>query len=157
MLRDPERLRGPADQGARRRERMQRATLNRTRGARVRASVALAALLVAGSACMPIDSLPFSMSMADRAVVYEAVALHQHAVALFEQGQIRDAITLAAKAAELLESKLGPDHPDVAIPLRSLAVFQQTQGAYADAESLYARVLAIVAAVAAVNPAQRGR
>src|ERR1051325_2480616 len=123
---------------------MQRAALKPPRELAMRVFIPLVALLIATSACIAPDNLPRSLRSEDRAVVYEAVEVHKHAVAIFEQGNVRDAITVAAKAAELLESKLGPDHPYVAIPLRSLAVFYQIQGAYIEAEPLFARVVAIM-------------
>lgn len=110
----------------------------------MRVLTGLVVLVIAISACIAPDNLPMLLSQADRAEVYEAVEIHRQAIALFEKGNVRDAITLAAKAAELLESKLGPDHVHVAVPLRSLAVFHQSQGDYAEAERLFARVLAIL-------------
>src|ERR1041384_7831109 len=97
--------------------------------ANVQLSIVVTVLLTATiSACLAPDNLPRSLSVEDRAVVYEAVAVHQAATERFEQGNVRDAITLAAKAAELLESKLGPDHVHLTVPLRSLAIFYQAQG-----------------------------
>src|SRR5262245_1689917 len=121
---------------------MRRARLSPMRERRTLSLIAPAIVLIAISGCIAPDNLPVSMSVADRAVVYEAVVVHQRAVELFERGSVSDAITLAEKAAELLEARLGRDHVHVAVPLRSLAVFHQTQGAYAQAEALFARVLA---------------
>jgi CHAT domain-containing protein len=99
-------------------------------------------MALAGCLFQP-DSLSMSLSSSARATVYEAVYVHKRAVQLYQQGRIRDAIAVAAKALDLFEDALGPMHPCVAVPLRSLAVFYQSQGAYAKAEPLYARVVAI--------------
>src|SRR5262249_31115803 len=94
--------------------------------------------------CVPtLDGLPRSISSKDRATVYEAVYVHKRAVELYEEGKFPEAVAVGEKAVELLEQALGPNHIYVAVPLRSLAVFLQTQGAYAKAEPLYERVIAL--------------
>lgn len=103
-------------------------------------TLALAMML---SACIRPDTLPMGLSSTDRATVYEAIYVHKRAVQLYELGRAQDAIAVAEKALELLEGALGPNHPCLAVPLRSLAVFHQSQGAYAKAEPLYDRVITI--------------
>jgi tetratricopeptide (TPR) repeat protein len=48
------------------------------------------------------------------------------------------------KALAIREKALGPEHPDVAASLNSLAELYQAQGQYAKAEPLYDRALAIL-------------
>jgi len=48
-----------------------------------------------------------------------------------------------ARALDIREKALGPNHPDVATSLNNLASLYQDQGAYAKAEPLYARALDI--------------
>ena len=44
----------------------------------------------------------------------------------------------------IAEKTLGPDHPNVAVGLKNLALLYYKQGQYAQAEPLYMRALAIV-------------
>jgi CHAT domain-containing protein/tetratricopeptide (TPR) repeat protein len=124
---------------------MHRATLiTRKNPMMIRPTCALTLVFIASLAgCRAPDSLPSWLSSTDRATIYEAVYVHQHAIRVYEQGNYRDAIAVAEKALDLLEGTLGPSHPCVAVPVHSLAVFQHTQGAYAKAEPLYARVIGI--------------
>src|SRR5882724_5711101 len=93
------------------------------------------ATYLAGCLLAP-DTLPRSLWSSDRATVYEAIYVHKRAIQLYAQGRIRDAIAVEEKAVDLFDGALGAMDPCVAVPLRSLAVFYQTQGAYAKAELL---------------------
>jgi CHAT domain-containing protein len=66
-----------------------------------------------------------------------------HAVVYLEQGRYADAEPLFKRALVIREKSLGPDHPDVAQTLNSLAMTLKHQDRYADAEPLYKRALAI--------------
>ena len=59
------------------------------------------------------------------------------------QGRYVDAEAFSKRSLAIREKALGPDHPDVAASLNSLAAMYQVQGRYADAEPLYKRSLAI--------------
>src|SRR5262249_5542034 len=50
---------------------------------------------------------------------------------------------LYQRSLKIRESKLGPDHPDVAQSLNNLATLYKAQGQYAQAEPLYQRSLKI--------------
>jgi tetratricopeptide (TPR) repeat protein len=64
---------------------------------------------------------------------------------LYRAGKFSEAVPLAQRALAIREKALGPDHPDVAKSLNSLALLYAKQGRYADAEPLYKRALAISA------------
>ena len=57
------------------------------------------------------------------------------------QGRYRDAEPLYKRSLTIREKVLGPDHPDVAVSLNSLAQLYHAEGHYADAEPLYKRSL----------------
>src|SRR4051794_19349858 len=59
------------------------------------------------------------------------------------QGRYADAEPLYKRSLAIREKALGPDHPDVANSLNSLAALYQDQGRYADAEPFYIRALEI--------------
>ncbi len=50
---------------------------------------------------------------------------------LYQEGRYADAVPLAARAVELGEELLGPEHPDVARSLNNLANLYQDTGDYA--------------------------
>src|SRR6516225_9373463 len=75
--------------------------------------------------------------------VEDATALHQKVIELKKQGRYSDAVPLAQRALAIQEKTLGPDHPDVALPLYSLASLYSELGRYGDAEPLLKRSLAI--------------
>ena len=58
-------------------------------------------------------------------------------------GQYAKAEPLYQRSLKIRESKLGPDHPDVAQSLNNLATLYQDMGQYAKAEPLYQRSLKI--------------
>jgi CHAT domain-containing protein/Tfp pilus assembly protein PilF len=62
---------------------------------------------------------------------------------LSQAGKYSEAIPLAQRALAIREKALGPDHPDVAASLNTLANLYVKQGRYADAEPLTKRALAI--------------
>src|SRR5439155_467798 len=59
------------------------------------------------------------------------------------QGQYAKAEPLCQRSLNIRETKLGPDHPDVARSLNSLATLYTAQGQYAQAEPLCQRSLKI--------------
>jgi tetratricopeptide (TPR) repeat protein len=69
--------------------------------------------------------------------------LNQEVMALERAGQYDRAVGVAQKALQVAEQNVGPSHPDVAMSLNNLAALYRTQGAYAKAEPLYKRALAI--------------
>jgi tetratricopeptide (TPR) repeat protein len=75
--------------------------------------------------------------------VKDAGALQRKANELYDAGKYAQALPLAQRALSIREKALGPNHPDVAGSLNSLALLYQDQGRYADAEPLYKRSLAI--------------
>ena len=59
------------------------------------------------------------------------------------QGRYAEAEPLLRRALAIDEKALGPEHPDTAATLNSLAELYNKQGRYAEAEPLYRRALAI--------------
>ncbi len=62
---------------------------------------------------------------------------------LYRAGEYDRAVVVAKKAVEVAEKNVGPNHPDLATSLDSLALLYRTQGQYALAEPLYKRALVI--------------
>jgi tetratricopeptide (TPR) repeat protein len=60
------------------------------------------------------------------------------------QGRYDEAVPCYKRSLEILQNKLGPDHPDVALALSNLADLLQKQRRYGDAELLYEQALKIV-------------
>ena len=69
--------------------------------------------------------------------------LNQEARELYRTGNYDRAVVVAKKALEVAEKNFGPNHPDVAKSLNSLARLYKTQAQYAQAEPLVERALAI--------------
>ena len=88
----------------------------------------------------PPAALGQSSSIWDTA---DAAALNQQVTQLYNQGRYSEAIPLAQRALALREKALGPDHPDVALSLYTLATLYQNLERYQDAEPLFKRNLAI--------------
>jgi Tfp pilus assembly protein PilF len=65
-------------------------------------------------------------------------------VSLYRQGQYDRAVVVAKKALQAAEQNVGHNQPNVAMSLNNLALVDQTQGQYAQAERLYKRSLAIL-------------
>ncbi|MGJ3251913.1 MAG: tetratricopeptide repeat protein [Elainellaceae cyanobacterium] len=74
----------------------------------------------------------------------EAEQLGQQVTQLYQQGRYADAIPLAQRVLEILETALDENHPLVATSLNNLAELYRAQGNYAAAEPLYQRSLSIV-------------
>jgi CHAT domain-containing protein/tetratricopeptide (TPR) repeat protein len=104
---------------------------------------ALVLVFIIGIAGCQLDGLPATLSGRKRATIYEAVHMHTRAVELYVKGSVSNAIAVGKKVVELFEVTLGPTHAHIAIPLSSLAVFHQSLGEYAEAESSLLRVLSI--------------
>lgn len=64
-------------------------------------------------------------------------------VALFAKGRFQEALPFAERALELSEREFGPDHPEVAAKLNSLAEVYRAQGKFFVAEALHLRALEI--------------
>jgi CHAT domain-containing protein/tetratricopeptide (TPR) repeat protein len=62
---------------------------------------------------------------------------------LSRAGKYGEATEIAKRALAARETALGPEHPDVATALKTLADLYRTQARYSDAEPLYRRSLAI--------------
>ena len=69
--------------------------------------------------------------------------LNQQAVKLYRQGKSAEAIPIGQRALELAEKTFGPNHPNVAKSLDTLAWVYEDQRMYAEAEPLFKRSLAI--------------
>ncbi|WP_437841990.1 tetratricopeptide repeat protein [Sorangium sp. So ce1153] len=96
----------------------------------------------------PVDA-PAEMPNLDAATapngpLEEAARLSARIVELERAGRYDEALPLARRALELREQALGPEHPDVATSLDSLAALLWAKGDYAAAEPLYRRALAIL-------------
>ena len=55
-------------------------------------------------------------------------------------GRYAQAEPLLKRSLQIRETKLGPDHPDVATTLNNLALLYKKTGRYAEAEPLYQAV-----------------
>jgi tetratricopeptide (TPR) repeat protein len=62
---------------------------------------------------------------------------------LYQQERYSEAAKIAEEALTVAEKAFGPDHPNVATSLNTLAFLYNAQGKYAKAESLYERSLKI--------------
>ena len=69
--------------------------------------------------------------------------LNQKVDGLYQTGKYAEAIPLAQQVLAIREKALGPDDPDVATALNTLAILYINQGRYADAEPSVKRALAI--------------
>ncbi|MEO0684126.1 MAG: tetratricopeptide repeat protein [Cyanobacteria bacterium J06649_11] len=72
----------------------------------------------------------------------EADGLIERADKLKQEGNYRKAIPLLKKALRIQEKILGKEHPDLSTSLNNLALLYDSQGSYAEAESLYLRLIA---------------
>ena len=73
----------------------------------------------------------------------EAERLNREGLALYSSGKYADAEPLLRRALAIRELALGPEHPDLALSLNSLALLFHARGEYAKAEPLYRGSLAI--------------
>ncbi len=91
-------------------------------------------LLVAAdhAADFPGDDLRRAMTLNDLAAICIAEGRHAEAEVLFRQ------------ATEVIEAALGPEHPDLAAHLATVAAFHAEQGIYTEAEPRYERAVAIL-------------
>src|SRR5690348_14378225 len=64
-------------------------------------------------------------------------------VELYSQGKYADAVPLAEEAVRIAEATFGPDTPNMAASVDSLAALYRPLGRYEEAEKLYRRGLAI--------------
>ena len=72
-----------------------------------------------------------------------AEILNKHGTAAYQSGESALAIQSFEHSLELLQKKLGKNHPDVAAALNNLALLYYSRGDYERAEPLYRRSLAI--------------
>ena len=91
-------------------------------------------LLVAAdhAAGFPPYDLRRAMTLNDLAEICVAEQRHAEAEVLYRQ------------ATEVIETALGPDHPDLAAHLATVATFYAEQGIYTEAEPRYERAVAIL-------------
>jgi CHAT domain-containing protein/tetratricopeptide (TPR) repeat protein len=75
--------------------------------------------------------------------VQQAGALHQEAIALYQQGQYAKAVAKAREALTLRRQVLPKDHPDLAASLNNLGVLLQAMGQHEEARQHYEEALAI--------------
>ena len=73
----------------------------------------------------------------------DLAALNSRVEELYGKGDLAGAMKVAKKLEEAAERQLGPDHPDTAACLNTLAFLCQAQGEYAKAEPLFKRALAV--------------
>src|SRR2546428_1918303 len=72
----------------------------------------------------------------------EAQRLNQEAAAIRSSGKFSEVVPLVQRALAIQEKIQGPEHPDVAASLDTLAGLYRDQGEYAGAELLYRRAAA---------------
>jgi CHAT domain-containing protein len=83
------------------------------------------------------------LSAEDRASLRAAKIQYARAGALFQAGKYPESIRLSEPVLETVRRLLGPDHPDTAAALRSMATLYVLSGDYARAEPLYQQALEI--------------
>jgi len=69
--------------------------------------------------------------------------LNAKVITLYQKGQYSEAAKVAEEALKVAQKTFGPNHPNVATSLNSLALLYKTQGKYAEAEPLYKLALTI--------------
>jgi Flp pilus assembly protein TadD len=69
-------------------------------------------------------------------------------------GKTKAAEALYLKELKLSEKLVGPDHPDLCVPLNNLAMFYESQQDYKKAEEYSARAIRILEAAYGPNHAQ---
>jgi tetratricopeptide (TPR) repeat protein len=79
-----------------------------------------------------------------RSETIDSKLLDEQIAKLYRDGRYSEAIPLAQQLLESREKAAGPDHPEVASALTTLANLYNSQGRYADAEPLYKRSLSIL-------------
>jgi CHAT domain-containing protein/Tfp pilus assembly protein PilF len=84
-----------------------------------------------------------SPSHSQKSPLEEAKALNRKVIELYRQGQYLEAIGIAKRVLSLFEKTLGPEHPNVATGLNTLARLHKSLGDYAKAEPLYQQSLTI--------------
>ena len=72
-----------------------------------------------------------------------ATTLNDQGLGLYQQGRYAEAEPPYKRALAIREQALGPEHPEVANSLSSLAALHRAQGRYGEAEPLFKRALAI--------------
>lgn len=77
-------------------------------------------------------------------------------VTLHREGRISEAIEVAMEALKVAEITFGPNHPNMAASLNTLALLYHSQGKYAEAEPLYKRALAITRSGPRADPSSCG-
>ena len=90
----------------------------------------------------PSDGQP-PLSDAQKAELEKATELNNQVQALHREGKYLDAAIFADQVLEIHEKILGPEHPDTARSLNSLAALYKSHTNYAAAEPLYQRALKI--------------
>jgi tetratricopeptide (TPR) repeat protein len=88
-------------------------------------------------------ALSYFSALQSWAQLDEVEGLNKRIAELSQANKFSQAIPLAQRALSIRESALGPDHPDVATALNTLAELYVAQHRYAEAEPLYRRSLAI--------------
>src|SRR5205823_2301387 len=73
-----------------------------------------------------------------------AIKLHDRAILYRDQRKYGRALTACRKSLRRFENALGTKHPDVANIVDTLGSIRENRGAYAEAERLYKRALAIL-------------
>jgi len=84
-----------------------------------------------------IESLPSSEES------IHAEYLNKHGTACYQAGDHTAAIASFERSLDILQAKLGKNHPDVAAGLNNLALLHYSRGNYDAAEPLYKRALSI--------------
>jgi tetratricopeptide (TPR) repeat protein len=79
----------------------------------------------------------------DDFALHEARKLYQEGIRLLGAGKYEGALPLVARAREIREGVLGPEHRDVAEAINALGALYYHKGEYAKAEPLYQIALAI--------------
>jgi len=98
----------------------------------------LAMILVAGLVCGIVFASTAHSQKND-----DAAALDAEVIRLYRAGKYAEATEIAKRSLAIREKALGPDHPDVATSLISVAGLYRVQGRVAEAVPFYKRILTI--------------
>jgi len=91
-----------------------------------------------------IIAIYFAFPPLGQAQVETAESLNKKVMSLYHAGEYRTAFPLAMRVLNLREKTLGPNHPDVAVALQTLAGLYEAVGDYKNAAPFDKRALKIL-------------
>ncbi len=98
----------------------------------------LAMVVAAGLVCLIVSASAARSQKSD-----DVVALDAEVIRLYRANLYAEATEIAKRSLAVREKALGPDHPDIATALISVALLYRVQGRVAEAVPFSERILAI--------------